>query len=234
MLGTGFVLAMLALVVPTAGVPSRGPAIAPAPATDGPAAALQALGRAYSDRSLEDVGALLTGDFQFHTTDARMASHFPDGIARDRELQVVSGLIHGVTRDGEVVMPAADSIKVTLDGLTEGPDPEHPDSTGHYRLVAVRRFRFDIRLPDDRTFESTSALHVFHLVRGDAAVRVPGQPGNANRWYIRRWLEDVDALVVALGNVEGDCDRPRPQPVRADSAEGGGPPPKSFRLNRRG
>src|ERR1043166_8585915 len=54
------------------------------------------------------------------------------------------------------------------------------------------------------------SLHVFHVVRGDAAVLAPGQAPDPGRWYIRRWLEDVTGLRAALREQKGDCGQREP------------------------
>lgn len=182
---------------------------APGPATT-PIQSVRAFADAYTQRSLEKLAGLLAGDFHFTTSDARMAALIHE-VSRERELQVASNIFNGHIQDGKVVMPAADSVLFTVDGFTENADPEHPDSTGHYRVVAVTRFATIIKVPDRKDFMSVPALHVFHVVRGDAAVLASGQAADSTRWYIRRWLEDVSGLATALGQVEGDC-------AQADSA----------------
>jgi len=67
---------------------------------------------------------------------------------------------------------------------------------------------------------SGPALHVFHLVRGDAAVRAEGQPTDHGRWYVRRWLEDVEGLTLALAENRGRCGEPAPRPRAPARSEG--------------
>jgi hypothetical protein len=114
-------------------------------------------------------------------------------------------MFFGLEHDGKSVIPRPDTIVVTADGFRESADPEHPDSTGHYRVVAVLRFSFDIRTAGRKELTALPALQVFHVVRGDAAVLATGQGADSTRWYVRRWLEDLDALAAALGEVDGDC-----------------------------
>lgn len=197
----------------------------------GPASAIHALARAYESRSVEGMAGLFTADYRFHFSAKERTDleAWFDGFTREHELQSASGLFNGVVRDGQIVMPGAESITATLDGLEESPDPEHPDSTAHYRIVAVHRFRLAIVLagpgrwagPSERdTIALNPSLHVFHLVRGDAAVRADGQPADAGRWYMRRWLEDVDGLTLGLAANRGECGEPAPRPGAPGRSEG--------------
>ena len=208
----------LAAAAPDRGAPAR------SPKADSPIAAVHCLARAYSEKSLEDFAALLTADYRFHDDSGGgvLASQFVDGFTREHELKSASGLFNGVVREGRVVMPAAVSIATTLDGLSEGPDPEHQDSTGHYRVVAVRRFRMTLGLANGDTVALNPSLHVFHLVRGDAALCAPGQPADSGRWYLRRWLEDIDGLTLALAEDRGRCGEPAPKPGAPARSEGAG------------
>src|SRR5262249_34351262 len=151
-----------------------------------------------------DLGALLAADYRFHSSHSqhdstRSASvgRYVDGLGRADELKATGNLFDGVKRNGLIVMPGARSIAVTLDGISEAADPEHRDSTGVYGIVAVRQFLLRAVMGGENVVTPPS-LHVFHLVRGDAAVREPGQPGGADRWYLRRWLEDVDGLTLGV------------------------------------
>ena len=197
---------------------------AAAPGTDGPITAVQSLARAYSGKSIGDYAALLTADYRFHFNSNRAidARVFVDGFTREQELKSASGLFHGVARDGQVRMPAAESITASLDGLSESPDPEHGDSTTHYRVVATRRLRLGMRLAGGDSISLSPALHVFHLVRGDAAVRAEGQLADPGRWYVRRWLENVEGLAIALAENRGPCGEPAPRPGAPARSEGQG------------
>jgi hypothetical protein len=201
------ILLQLATTNPPAAAPAAGTTPDPGrPAATTPTQSVQALAGALSQRSLEALEGLLTADFHFTTTDAEMAARIQiQEIGRERELWIASNLFFGLKRDGKVVIPAADTIVVTADGFRENADPEHPDSTGHFRVVAVSRFSFDIRTPGAMELQALPALQVFHVVRGDAAVLAAGQSADSTRWYVRRWLEDLDALAAALGEVDGDC-----------------------------
>ena len=159
---------------------------------DSPTGAIREYARAFSERSVEQES---------------VERCFPNGIDRATEMSVITGLIRGVRRGDSLLAPPVRDVRVKAEGMTEADDPEHPDSTEHYRLVVIERFQFDIVAEGDTEFRNDASLHVVHLVRGDAAVLVPGQPADARHWYIRRWLEDVNGLAAALGKVEGDCEQ---------------------------
>lgn len=171
-----------------------------------PTAAIREYAKAFTQLSIPRLGALLTADFRSHTVgEAAIERAFPEGIDRPTEMSVITGLIEGVRVRDTLVSSPARKVRVKAEGLVEGDDPEHPDSTEHYRLVAIERFKFDIDTEDGTEYRSSLALHVVHVVRGDAAVLLPGQPADALHWYIRRWLEDVDAVAARMKDVEGDC-----------------------------
>jgi hypothetical protein len=175
---------------------------------DSPAGAIHEYTRAYSERSVERLGALLAADFRSHIAGQDAVERcFPEGIDRATEMSVIRGLIRGVRQGDSLLVPPARDVRVKAEGLTEADDPEHPDSTEHYRIVVIERFKFDIVAEGESEFQNNPSLHIVHLVRGDAARLVPGQPADARHWYIRRWLEDVNGLATALGKVEGDCEQ---------------------------
>jgi len=182
----------------------RVPAASPAPST--PAAAVEALARAYEAKSLPRLQGLLAADFHFHTTDENIARLLE--VDRARELQVAGAIFHGLVQRGEVIQPAADSISFQVGGLSENADPEHPDSTAHYRTVVAARFEGDIYLPGDRSYETgTRGAQIFYVVRGDAAALAGDQSADSTRWYVRRWFEDIEGLVASLRDIDGDCDQ---------------------------
>jgi len=175
-------------------------------------ATLERLADGYRNRSPEAVIATMTADFRFHTRGDSLMEFF-SGMSREDEARMVHGMLHGSIHDGDTLMPPADSVGMVIDGISEGVDPEHPDSTQHYEVLTVRRFEMAVRLHTGEHLLSTSALHVFHVVRGDAAVRAPGQPADSTRWYVRRWLEDVSGVNSELAGREGGCgEEPAPTP----------------------
>jgi len=183
----------------------------------GPQAALDNLAMAYRRMSVAGVDAMLTNDYRFHSIGEKLASlqTYADGSPRDVEMASVRALLEGVTRDGKMIMPKADSVGMSFDGVSQGIDPEHADSTQHYRVLIVFRAQWGVRTTTGLRFLNAPSLHVFHVVRGDAAVLAPGQTPDSNRWYIRRWLEDVSGVRAAAGEKQGDCGErdPAAEPV---------------------
>lgn len=176
----------------------------------GPQGTLEAIARGYRDRSADSVAAYYTADFRFHSFGDTLLK-FVEGIDRAHELAMLHRLFEGVIQGGDTLHSPADSVGMLLDGFDEGVDPEHPDSTQHYRVVVVGRFELGFRTGGTRLV-TVSSKHIFHLVRGDVAVLVPGQPAEPDRWYVRRWLEDVSGVLEALRQRQGDCGEP-PLPV---------------------
>jgi len=192
----------------TGGADSSARALRPARGADSPAGAIREYAQAFSERSVPRLGALLAADFRSHIAgEDRVESRFPEGIDRTMEMRVIRGLIQGVRHGDSVLAAPIRDIRVKAEGLHEADDPEHPDSTEHYRLVVIDRFTFDLSAEDGTEYLGHPSLHIVHLVRGDAAMLVAGQPADARHWYIRRWLEDVNGLADALGKVEGDCEQ---------------------------
>jgi hypothetical protein len=182
----------------------------------GPQAALEDLAKAYRSMSVAGIDAVLTNDYMFHgMTDT--LGQYPVGHSRDQEMGSVRGMLEGVSRPGGVTMPKADSVGMSFDGISPGVDPEHPDSTQQYQVLTVTRAEFGIRLANGIRLLNTPSLHVFHVVRGDAAVLAPGQTAEPDRWYVRRWLEDVTGLRRALGEHKGPCGDQDPPTGAPDS-----------------
>ena len=184
--------------------------------------ALERYANAFRARSPEGIGAVLTCDYLFHTVGDSLAS-YTLGSNRAQEMGVMRSLLTGVIRDGVTAMPPADSVGISFDGITEGVDPEHPDSTQHYRTLTVLRAMFVIRLAKGQYLGDAATTHVFHVVRGDAAVLEPGQPASADLWYIRRWLEDVSGLRRTLAQRQGGCGE-APAPGIGPHSGGGAAP----------
>lgn len=169
----------------------------------GPQAALVEMAEGYRALSPDAVVATFTADYRYHAVGDSLHKYL-SGATREDEARVVRGLLHGVIRNGDTLLAGADSVGIVIDGFNEGVDPEHPDSTQQYRIVTVGRFEIGFRTRNVR-ISTPATVHVFHLVRGDVAQLVEGQPADPERWYIRRWLEDVSGLRLALGKQKGDC-----------------------------
>ena len=175
----------------------------------GPEAALDRLADGYRDRSPERVLAALTADYRFHSKGDSLPG-YTAGSTREVEAGVIESMLHGVMHGRDTLIAPADSVGMILDGISEGVDPEHPDSTLHYEVLTVRRFEMGFRTTRGGRFVITSPLNVFHVVRGDVALLGPGQPADSTRWYVRRWLEDVSAVNADLAGREGGCGEAAP------------------------
>jgi hypothetical protein len=180
--------------------------------TGGTAAAMQALERGYQDRDPDALDALYSADFEYLVKQSGSdTTSFPT-FTRDDELLAARNLFRGVQRDGKTALPPAQSIDVVMTGLSENADPEHPDSTNFYRLIVCKEFGLNMKMQNGEVTKTTPSLHVFQLVRGDAAVRTSAQPADPKRWYIRRWVDDVNGLASSLALTKGDC-APQPVPI---------------------
>ena len=189
----------------------------------GPEAALERYAEAFRARSPDGIAAVLTSDYRFHTVGDSLSLYW-QGSDRATEMHVVRNLLLGIVRNGDTVVPPPDSVGIYFDGLAEGIDPEHPDSTQHYRSITVNRAEFGIRLANGDHLLNAPTTHVFQVVRGDAAVLEPGQSSSSELWYVRRWLEDVSGVRKALNQRQGACgDEPAPA-TGAGSAEAAASP----------
>jgi len=188
----------------------------------GPEAALERYAEAFRDRSPDSVGAVLTADYRFHTAGDSL-SQLEVGSDRASEMRLVRNLLLGIVRDGVTVVPPPDSVGMRFDGIAEGVDPEHPDSTQHYRTLTVNRAEYGIRTHTGDRLLNAPTTHAFQVVRGDAALLVPGQVPSAEIWYIRRWIEDVSGIRAALDQREGGCGE-APAPVPGPRSGGGRSP----------
>jgi hypothetical protein len=216
-------LAALWLAARTSCPPARAGTTSVPPASqrlEGPQATLATFAEAYRRLSPDDVVSHFTADYRFHILGDSLV-RFVSGFGREQEANTIRNMLHGLVRGADTLMAPVDSVGMEMDGFLEAPDPEHPDSTQHYRVVVVARFGFGIRSLGERML-SVSSQHVFHLVRGDVALLVEGQPAGADRWYIRRWLEDVAGVRERLERERGECGDPAAPAVGPRS--GAGPP----------
>jgi hypothetical protein len=192
----------------------------------GPPRAIEDLAQGFRDRSPDEIGAVLTADYTFHSAGMDL-SLFTQGNARAAEMDVVRNMLLGVKRGDKYVMQPAERVDLVVDGVSEQIDPEHPDSTQHYRVLTVRHFEMVLHMPGspdmpgghDMNTALAGQTHVFQVVRGDAAVRVDGQSADPSRWYVRRWLEDVSGVRDALNERKGECgDEPAAEPAAPSAA----------------
>ena len=203
-----FVLACLASL-PTPGEAKPRTAKQPAAKPPGqlaarsPAGVVHTLGSIYSERNLGSLDRLLTADFRFHFSSGDPAgSRYAEGWTRDLELKSASAMFFGA--ESARIAERPDSITFVLGEIVEGADPEHPDSTGHYRLVVARDMGLRLVLPHHKVV-FVRGMQVFHAVRGDAALCTHEQPADSTRWFLRRWVEDLDEVTAALAGVDGAC-----------------------------
>lgn len=190
----------------------------------GPQSVLEDWAQAYRDKSPEGVGAALTADYVFHTQTPDPRG-FITGIDRESEMHTTRGMLEGVKRDGVQVMPPADSVFLFVDGVNQSTDPEHPDSTQHYRTLVISRLELRIVFGGDKEYKVANSRHVVHVVRGDAAVLAEGQPADPDRWYIRRWLNDISGVASKLREGKGGCGEDEPAGEPASGAPRSSPRP---------
>ena len=189
----------------------------------GPQAALERLADAYRDRSPDSVLSNLTLDYRFHSLGmGDSLLKFTLGSDREAEAGVIRGMLNGVIRNGDTLMAAADSVGMNIDGISEGVDPEHPDSTQHYRVLTVRLFQFGVRTTRGIRLDSATGINIFHVVRGDAALLPDGQAADSLRWYVRRWLEDMTGVNAELAQRQGGCGE-EPAPLQGPRSRGDTP-----------
>mgnify|MGYP003329148136 CR=1 FL=1 len=177
----------------------------------GSAATLERWAAAFRARQPQAMIAELTQDYRGHAP-GEAIDRFDEGIARETERTRAEHLLLGIVQNGRTVLSGADSVGVTLDGVREWPDPEHADSTEHYRLTIVTRLGTTVRRADGSVLRREPSAHVFQMVRGDAARLDSTQSASPDAWYVRGTFEDLPAIRRMLATVEGEC--PSEVPVR--------------------
>jgi hypothetical protein len=207
--GARLVAAVAALALLAAGAATAAPDTTGARA---PGDVVRCVVGAYDHCALDELDAVLSADFQFD-----LAIYFPEGLAnrsggtRAQELKLAKRLMGYSSYYRKSHQADRYGAFVTAGAIEEGIDPEHPDSTCQYRLLVVHDFLIhfvrpaDYNMPPGFAIDYLRGLQVLHVVRGDAAVCLPGQPADSTRWYLRRWLQDPDALTIALSKVAGEC-----------------------------
>jgi len=163
------------------------------PASDSPLGLVLRLGEAYSKQSISHYARGFTTDFRFMFGDRESRERYPDGFTRRDEIFSARHLFEGFTdRDG-VHRPGAAGITVRLDSMEVVPDIERPDSSATHQIVIVHRGSLQIELDNGEAIDVGPQRHVFYCVRGDVASLSPGQPSDADHWYVRRWVEVDEA-----------------------------------------
>jgi hypothetical protein len=135
----------------------------------------------YESGDAAAYAALLGEDFRFVFGDAENRERFPDGFTRAEELSSYTRLFSGAVTAAGRVLPRAESIDVTWEGVRVMADPEHADDA-RYAVVLVRSARLAIRFADG-TEAHDAAPHAFWLVL------VAGDGGGGSGWICRRWVE---------------------------------------------
>jgi hypothetical protein len=166
---------------------------------------------AFDHGALPELDAVLSADYLFDfLVDTPKWSMRPSVDTRADQLELAARVI-GITKYYKSRRMDAYGGFVSCGAVEEGIDPEHADSTCQYRLLLVRDFRMRLKRvsheADSSEFDLNylHGLQVLHVVRGDAAVCTPSQPADSTHWYLRRWLQDVDALTLRLGKLVGEC-----------------------------
>ncbi len=177
------------------------------PRPTSPQWAVRCLADAYERTSYEEFASLLSADYVFHFSAGDHAgSGYLNGFDRDRELLSARRLFLGDDQS-DPPFPKAREVHVRIGGLEESPDPEHPDSLSQYRVVVAKKFEMRMKTGDEKVeLGSLPATQVFYVVRGDVAQLPDGQPRMSTRWYIRRWMENVDAFTRSMEGVDGHCE----------------------------
>jgi hypothetical protein len=161
-----------------------------------PQSALNRLEQSHRDLDLEAYAALLTADYRFITAEPRIRGKYPDGFDRRSEISAAAGLFGRAPVPGQAPVT---SIDLDLGLVSEGADPDHPDSLDHYRLIVAPTPAMTIRAANDGFMTLSRGLHAFYLVRGDAAVLPEGAPALPDRWSVRRWVETPETQMAEAG-----------------------------------
>lgn len=199
-------VARLALVVLASTLVAASPSDHPSrsQALSGGATAIEDWARAMRSRSPEGVAATLTADFRAHPATLAPAD-YATGLDRARELERIAHVLLGVASPVHPALEPATDVRVAIDGVTETGDPEHPDSTDRYRVLVVARLTLAVRRGSDDVLPVTSGPHAIHVVRGDAARLPVGTAADPQRWYVRRWFDDLSAFRIGMLAHPGLC-----------------------------
>jgi len=176
---------------------TTGPEPPALPVNDTPTNALVRFERTYESQMLFEYELMLTADYRFtfsSQSDPVLVNQYGDNWGKDDEVESTSHLFDGFTNEGGDFVPGASEIGMSIPFPQVVADPDFPDSAEYYKLVVAPSVAVVFAIPGTDGFE-ISAPHDFHLVRGDAAVLNAGQPADANRWYVRRWVDKSAALL---------------------------------------
>jgi hypothetical protein len=154
----------------------------------------------YEYQVVGEYEKLFTKDFRFtfsSQSDPLLVAEYGNNWGKDDEIESTRHLFQGFTDDEGTFQEAATSITMTFILLLEQENPQHPDSTEHYKLMIAQPLVLAIGLSNDSGF-NVEARHEFYLVRGDAAVLDEGQDASTSRWYIYRW-DDLSEPISSPG-----------------------------------
>jgi hypothetical protein len=174
------------------------PPAALTPLNDTPANTMIRFEKAYAGEMVSAYAGLFTGDFRFtfSPSDPDLVSQYGLGWSTNNETDAARHLFAGFTNAYGAYVPGASVITLSLPGISFVDDPTKPDSGAWYRLATVPSVALEVSLPGGDGFTVTARQH-FYLVRGDVAFLGTGQPGPADRWYIRRWDDKSGPLAPA-------------------------------------
>jgi hypothetical protein len=147
--------------------------------------------QAYECGDLNAYALLFTMDFEFESNDPEFLNDYPQGLDRDAEIEAARNLFQGITRADGRHLPLAVHIDLQIDPLTIGADPEMGGVRESYRLATAGAIRLIIDQGEGASIVSIGDRHQFFLVRGEVADLGPDQRGDADHWYIRKWIEHV-------------------------------------------
>jgi len=162
------------------------------PQADSPAHLMQRLEATWESEVEAQYELLLTNDFRYTfsaAADPELANLYPNW-GRTDEVTAITHLFTGFVNTSGTPISAASLIDMTLNGVQQGTDLDHADSTAYYQRIIVTSLDAVIEVPvagSDPIFYHISSRHEYFLVRGDAAVLPSGTSPDSTRWYLRRW-----------------------------------------------
>ena len=124
----------------------------------GPEVVMTVVQQAYEQKSIETFAGLMSGDYRFHTTAANV-NRFAEGFTREFELRSFQGLLSGVVHSDGSRMAPAQRVSLEFGEVRTSDDPEHADSTEHYRVLCVSGMRMEMVLSSEDSIVTNPALH---------------------------------------------------------------------------
>ena len=188
------------VVPPSDGLPAG------TPKADSPAHLMERFEKTWEFKSEAQYALLLSEDFRFHfsaASDPVLVDHYGDNWRKADEVAAITNLFHGFANEFGEQVPKASTIDMTLYGVQYlSSDPDHPDSTAHYRKVIVTSMDMNIEVaasPEPILYH-VSSRQEYYLVRGDAAVLASGASADTTHWYMRKW-DDLATPLTFKGPV---------------------------------